>query len=164
MPQILLPKLRFARIRKRCPNSTSKIIMLLTVGLLEVVHSSGIYFTNVLEPAALQWVTESSHALNESGIRIQFTTVNQAVCVSSHKILRNGSELETLPNLNQFEFVDEDNFVPGAMYQYQLRVVSSKNNSYDSAMIDICSGSFLNSMQLVKSFTTFETRKMCHKA
>ena len=104
------------------------------------MQSPQMLVTNNLEPAALLWVPETSHAIIESQIRVQFTTVNQAVCVSAHKILRNGSELETLPSLNQFSYVDENDFIPGAAYEYQLRVVSLQNISYDSATINVCSG------------------------
>ena len=96
-----------------------------------------------LEPIALSWVVNGPVVLSESEIQLEFESTNSPDCVTTHKLLRDGSEIFTFPTLDQFEYVDSDSLSPGISYQYQLRVVSGSGSIVDSTILTVCTGNLI---------------------
>ena len=94
----------------------------------------------LLDPAALSWASDGSFALSQTEIQLAFTSINALDCVTSHKLLRDGSEIFTFPTLDQFQYVDSDSLSPGSLYQYQLRVVTDSGSNVDSPVFTVCTG------------------------
>ena len=97
-------------------------------------------FLKTIELVALSWIVDGPVALSESEIQLEFESTNSQDCVTSHSLLRDGSEIFTFSTLDQFEYVDSDRLSPGTSYQYQLRAVTDSGSNVDSSVFTVCTG------------------------